>query len=113
MESVNFTFGDYNACTEQEIVSITPEGISLKTFGFISFQECACNYQQAEGGSGHCVGERGILSFTFYTSPKPVMIKFIPKNRFLELIAKENTLTRFHNLQKQLLYYGYTTRDIS
>ena len=109
------TFEDYDACTENEIIDISKEGISLKSFGFINFKECAYNFKQIEGGSGKCVGEREItdLSFTFYTSPKPIMIKFIERNKFIEFIAKENTISRFNKLQKQIIKFGYTTRDIS
>ena len=111
----SITFEDYDACTENEIMGISKEGISLKSFRFINFKECAYNFKQTEGGSGKCVGEREItdLSFTFYTSPKPIMIKFIEKNKYLELISKENTISRFHKLQKQIVQYGYSTRDMS
>jgi len=109
------TFEDYDACTENEIVGISKEGISLRTFGFINFNECAYNFKQTEGGSGKCIGEREIadLSFTFYTSPKPIMIKFIERNKFIEFFAKENTRSRFHKLQKQILKYGYSIWDLS
>ena len=50
------TFEDYDACTENEITGISKEGISLNSFGFINFKECAYNFKQAEGGSGKCVG---------------------------------------------------------
>lgn len=108
-------FEDYDACTEKEILGIRKDGISLRSFGFINFRECAYNFRQTQGGSGKCVGERAIadLSFTFYTSPKPIMIKFIGRNRFLAFISKQNAISRFHKLQKQLLEYGYSTRDMS
>ena len=109
------TFEDYDACTENEIVGVSKEGISLKTFKFINFKECAYNFKQIEGGLENCIGEREItdLSLTFYTSPKPIMIKFIEKNKFTEFISKENALSRFHKLQKQILEYGYSTRDMA
>ena len=108
------TFEDYDACTENEITGICKDGISLKSFGFINFKECAYNFNQTEGGSGKCVGEREIqnLSFTFYTSPKPIMIKFIEKNIFVEFISKENALSRFNKFQNQILEYGYNVRDL-
>ncbi len=109
------TFEDYDSCSEDEIAGISKDGISLISFDFINFKECAYNFKQTEGGSGKCIGEREItdLSFTFYTSPKPIMIKFIPKNKFFESIAKENTISRFNKLQKQILKYGYSTLDIT
>ena len=108
------TFEDYDACTGNEITGISKAGISLTSFGFINFKECAYNFMQTEGGSDRCVGEREItdLSFTFYTSPKPIMIKFIERNKLIEFIGKENTVSRFNKLHNQILKYGYTTRDI-
>lgn len=108
-------FDDYDCCTDNEIMGISKEGISLKSFRFINFKECAYNFKQVEGGSGKCIGEREItdLSFTFYTSPKPIMIKFIEKSKFVELISKKNTSSRFHKLQQQILDYGYSTWDVS
>ena len=108
------TFEDYDCFSENDIMGISKEGISLNPFRFVNFKECAYNFKQIGGGSGKCVGERKItdLSFVFYTSPKPVMIKFIEKNKFIEFITKENTISRFHKLQKQIVKYGYTTRDM-
>ncbi len=109
------TFEDYDTCTENEIIGISKEGISLKSFGFINFKECAYNFKQIAGGPGKCVGEREItnLSFTFYTSPKPIMIKFLEKGRFFEFFSKKNTISRFNKFQKQIFEYGYSTRDMS
>ena len=109
------TFEDYDACTENEIMGITEYGISLKSFRFINFKECAYNFQQTEDGSKNCVGEKEAsdLSYTFYTSPQPIMIKFIEKNKFIELVSKENTISRFNNLQEKIVQSGYTTKEIS
>lgn len=109
------TFEDYDTCTENEIMGISKEGISLKPFRFINFKECAYNFKQTKGGSEKCVGERKItdLSFTFYTSPKPIMIKFIERSKLIESISKKNTISRFHKLQKLIAQYGYSTRDMS
>lgn len=109
------SFEDYDAFTDNEILNVSETGISLKSFRFINFKECAYNFKITNGGSGKCVGEREIedLSFTFYTSPKPIMIKFIPKNRLSEFLSKMNTVSRFHKLHKQLIQYGYSTRDMT
>lgn len=109
------TFEDYDVCTENEIVGISKEGISLKSFSFINFKECAHNFKQIESCSENCIGEREItdLSFTFYTSPKPIMIKFITKSKLIEFISKKHTISRFHKLQKQIMKYGYSTQDMS
>lgn len=109
------TFDDYDACIENEIMSISKEGISLKSFHFINFKECAYNFKRTKGGAGKCVGEREIvdLSFTFYTSPKPITIKFIAKNKFFEFLSKNNTTNRFHSLQERINSFGYSTSDMS
>ena len=111
----NITFEDYDTCTDNEVLGINEEGISLTNFRFINFRECEYNFKQSEGGSGKCIGERDITdySFTFYTSPKPIMIVFIEKNKFIEFISKKNTISRFNKLQKQIMKYGYSTRDMS
>ncbi len=108
-------FEDYDVCTEDEIMDISKEGILLKSFRFINFRECAYNFKLMCGGSGKCIGEREItdLSFTFYTSPKPIMIEFVEKSKLVEFVAKENTISRFHKLQKEIEQYGYSTRDMS
>lgn len=61
------TFEDYDAITENEILSISETGINLKSFRFINFEECAYNFKKTMGGSGKCIGEREIadLSCTF------------------------------------------------
>ena len=109
------TFEDYDAITENEILSICETGITLKSFRFINFEECAYHFKKTMGGSGKCIGEREIedLSFTFYTSPKPIMIIFIKKNKLTELLSKRNAASRFQKLQKQIIKYGYSTLDVS
>lgn len=108
------TLENYDVYTENEIAGISKEGISLTDLDFINFKECVYNFNQIYGGSGKCIGERNIteFSFTFYTSPKPIIIKFIQKNRF-KFVTKNNTISRFHSLQKQIEGYGYSTRDMS
>ena len=79
------------------------------------YSECACNYKIAKGGSGNCIGDRDItnLSFVFYTSPKPVTIRFADKNNLIGWISKNNARHRYIKLQKQLADYGYSTFDRS
>ena len=109
------SFEDYDCCTENDILGVGANGISLKSFDFINFRECAYNFKQTEGGSGKCVGERDItdLSFTFYTSPKPIMIKFLEKSKIHEFLSKNNAKKRFMHFQKQIIDLGYTTWDLS
>ena len=109
-------FKDYEAYTENDIADITRQGISLKTGRFIDFNECADTYMKAHStNESKCVGERDITdnSFTFYTVPKPTMIKFIEKSKLAELFARKNTRQRFYELQKKINELGYKTFDMS
>ncbi len=109
-------FSDYEAYTEDEIAEITSKGILLKNGMFIDFSVCAENFKETNHqSSGKCVGEREIsfLSFTFYANPKPIMIKFLPRNKLIEFFSPNNTLKRFHSLQNKVIYFGYTTYDLT
>lgn len=108
-------FEDYNRCSENDILGVDANGIALKSFDFINFRECAYNFKQIEGGSGNCVGDIDItdLSITFYTFPKPIMIKFLKASKIHELLTKNNAVKRFMSFQKQIIDLGYTTRDFS
>ena len=75
-------FSDYEAFTENEMLEITARGISLKNGMYIGFDECTGVWAKVNLlEESKCVGERDIIdgSFTFYTLPKPIMIKFIKK----------------------------------
>lgn len=112
----NEYFSDYEAYREDEIAEITSKGISLKNGVFIDFSVCAENFKEANPqSSGKCVGEREISdwSFTFYANPKPIMIKFLPRNKLIEFFSPNNTLKRFHSLQNKVRDYGYTTYDLT
>ena len=109
-------FSDYEAYTEDEIKEITSKGISLKNGVFIDFSACAKNFKEANPqSSGKCVREREITdwSFTFYTDPKPIMIKFLPRNKLIEFFSPNDTLKRFHSLQNKITAFGYTTYDLT
>ncbi len=109
------TFEDYNLYSEDSITGISEGGISLNSFEFINFKECSYNFCQINGGSGMCVGEHDIknLSFSFYTSPKPTVVKFTGKHKFPNLPSKQNSISRFRKLQNEIIKQGYTTRDIT
>ncbi len=114
-EIAAITFDDYDICSEDSITGISAYGISLNSFKFINFKECSHNFCKIHGGSGKCVGERGMedLSFSFYTSPKPTVIKFIAKHKLLNFLPKENAVSRFHKLQNEITKYGYSTWDMT
>lgn len=109
-------FADYESFTENEISEITAQGITLKNGMYIDFAECAEVWAKVNSlEKSKCVGEREITdwSFTFYTLPKPVMIKFIKKGMLAEFFSKRDTLHRFQYLQNKICEYGYRTFDIS
>ena len=110
----NISFNRYDCCTENDIIEVASQGITLKTYGFIDFKECAANFYQIEGGSGNCVGGRDItdLSFTFYTSPRPIKIIFLKRHSFL-VLSNKKARKRFMSFQKQIVDLGYTTWDLS
>ena len=112
----NKYFSDYEAFTENEILEITSQGISLKNGMYIDFAECAEVWAKVNSlEESKCVGERDIIdgSFTFYTLPKPIMIKFMKKGELAEFFSKNDTRHRFHNLQFKIVECGYQTYDMT
>ena len=112
----NKYFSDYEAFTENEILEITSQGISLKNGMYIDFAECAEVWAKVNSPEeSKCVGERDIIdgSFTFYTLPKPIMIKFMKKGKLAEFFSKNDTRHRFHNLQFKIVECGYQTYDMT
>ncbi len=109
-------FAFYEAFTENEMSHISPKGIALRNGMYIDFIECTKVWAEANAlEKTTCVGERDItdLSFTFYSLPKPIMIKFIEKGRLAEIFSKPNAVFRFHDLQNKILEYGFSTFDMS
>ncbi|MBQ7314948.1 MAG: GNAT family N-acetyltransferase [Clostridia bacterium] len=109
-------FADYEVCTENDVSEITAKGIALKNEMFIDFEECTKMWAKMNDvEQSKCIGERDIedLSFTFYTLPKSIMIKFLEKGRFVEFLSKNNVHRRFHNLQNKIVEFGYRTFDMT
>lgn len=109
----HITFEDYHSCTDDSIKLLTAQGILLENGDFIDFAECAANFAALHGGSGRCVGERDITgsnpSFGFYTAPLTTHIFFMPRGLF----GQRKALRRFHEMQRKLESFGYTTYDMS
>ncbi|MBE7064656.1 MAG: hypothetical protein E7384_02425 [Ruminococcaceae bacterium] len=109
------TFDDYESYSENDIVGISPNGISLKNMKLINFRECAYNFEKIHSGNGKCIATRDATgtnpSFAFYTAPKTTHIFFLSKGKLKEFFAKKNTMQRFHELQKQIEAFGFTTYD--
>ena len=109
-------FADYEAFTENEIFEITEQGIALKNGMYIDFAVCTEVWAEVNSlEKSKCVGEREITdwSFTFYTLPKPIMIKFVEKGILAEFFSKQDILHRFHDLQKKICEHGYRTFDMT
>ena len=109
-------FSDYDVCTGNEILEITAQGIALKGGMYIDFAKCTEVWTKVNSPEeSRCVGERDATdySFTFYTLPKPIMIKFIPKGKLIEFFTRDATYRRFRALQKKIIEFGYRTYDMS
>ena len=110
-------FSDYHSYTENDILSISPQGILLKDARYIHFRTCAQNFAHIHGGSGNCVGECDTsgsnLSFAFYTAPKTTHIFYLPQGKLKEIFSKNTTAQRFFNLKAKIESYGFTTFDMT
>ncbi len=109
-------FSDYEAFTENDILEITARGISLKNEMYIDFAECTEVWAKENSlKESKCVGQRDSTdySFTFYTLPKPIVIKFISKGKLVEFFTKRAAYRRFRELQKKIIEFGYRTYDMS
>ena len=110
---------DHSDCivlTDRDVISVTPEGIHY-TGEFISFLECAANYQKAHGGSGKCVGERYAdgqpANIVFYTAPKTTHIQFPEQREIKQLFSKGNAYRRFCAFHRQINEFSFSTMDMS
>lgn len=108
-------FSNYTIYTDSSIVDINENGILLESSVFINFNDCADHFNQMYDCSAKCIGDRDITepSFSFYTSPKPTVIKFTKHGKIREFFTSNNAEHRFQRLQKRLIELGFSTRDIS
>ncbi|MHB1484625.1 MAG: hypothetical protein ACYCYI_08160 [Saccharofermentanales bacterium] len=109
-------FEDPIVITENDILSIDNNGITYSN-GFINFIECASNYALFNNiEKSICVGTRDITGsnpcFDFFTNNRITEIFFLPKSKFIEFFNKQNTLQRFHNFNKTIQSFGFTTYDM-
>ena len=107
-------FSDYDAVTDRSVEKITENGIILRSFGFIDFLRCAEVFAEIHGGKENCVGERDVrdLSFTFYTLPKPIMIRFVERNKIARFFGKKDARRRFRDFGDTIVRYGFDTYDM-
>lgn len=100
-----------------EIINFNKMGLTVKNKNaeiFISFDECAKNFANENSiKKSKCVAVRDIsaLTFTFYTKPK---IKIVFKKHFLKnLLSGKSAVSRFCDLQKNIIQSGFTSYDLS
>ena len=105
---MNEYFDEYDTYSEDSMVSILPDGITLSDGRKILFDECARNFgRYAEGTSdAQYIGEMDSDdgSFMFYCSPRPVMIKFLPR------IFSKSVRQRMNKWEQKINRYGYVFR---
>ncbi len=123
---VAIRFDDYRTLSDADIQTVSSIGISLMTddhTGFISFRECAYNYQKLYGGNGRFVAQRDLSgsdpSYVFYTAPLTTEIVFLRDERSEKkkriFSRKKQTPTRAKRLaafEKMITDFGYTIEDI-
>lgn len=99
----------------KDISGISADGIFLKKGGYIRFCECAAAFHRSFGGSGCCVGERDItsFSFSFYTASMIIDLSFIKNKKKPGFFSRCSARHSFLKMQKKLSESGYTTRDMS
>lgn len=105
------SFDDYISLTEDEVVNISQDGISLKNGNFINFRECAYNFKKVNGTDDNCIGESDVsgsnFSVSFYTSPLTTEIFFVSNNGIDKLFAKG----RFNKFKNTIKECGYTVYE--
>lgn len=99
------SFDDYISLSENEVLNISKDGISLKNGKFINFKECAYNFKKVNGTNDNCIGESDETSFSvaFYTAPLTTHIFFMSHNKLSDLVAKG----RFKDFKNKIKKYGY------
>ncbi len=98
--------------TENDIGSMTFEGIFMKDGFFIDFHQCADNFKKAhEAVKTGFVAERALPVYIFYTLPKPVVIKFLRRNKIIEFFSP--TRNRAFAFEKELNSFGFYACDMT
>ncbi|MCM1507587.1 MAG: hypothetical protein NC177_10705 [Ruminococcus flavefaciens] len=97
-----------------DVTSISGTDIMISGGIDISFKECAENFHaEYKSTSMNCVGERDISAnppyFEFYTGSNHIKVIFDCKGFF----GKSKSIKLFHDMQRQIYVFGYTTYDLS
>lgn len=106
---MDFYFDDYDAYPEESVVRILPDRIELSGGRIILFDECARNFRRYIGNTSDAkyIGEKDTDdgSIIFYASPRPVMVKFLPR------IFSKSVQQRMDDRESQMKAYGYSLTD--
>ena len=89
------------------------DGIKFKDFHWLTYRECALNFKRKYPNSGGtCIGERDVTAkppyIELYSTYAHTKILFHKKGIF-----DNKNMTYFHDLQRLINQFGYTTRDLS
>ena len=95
------------------IVTIDEYGIKFKDFHWLTYRECTLNFKRKYPNSGGtCIGERDVTAkppyIELYSTYAHTKILFRKKGIF-----DNKNMTYFHDLQRLINQFGYTTRDLS
>lgn len=96
------------------IQSIDKDVIRFKDGHYVSWHECAVNFNRLHPGSKFkCVGDRDITAEPPYIE----LYSVYARDRILfdrkGLFTKKHNIDNFHKLQRQIREFGYTTFDLS
>ncbi len=104
----SISFNDYITLTENDILNISKDGISLRNGNYINFRECVYNFQKVNGTDDNCIGESdesgSNYSVVFYTSPLTTHVFFVSHGNLSALFAK----SRFNDFKNKIKKYGYS-----
>ena len=98
----------------ENIVSIDEHGIKFSDLHWLTYKECTINFNRKYPNSrGNCIGERNITAeppyIELYSTYAHTKILFNKKGLF----RKNKNMIDFHNLQRHINEFGYTTLDLS
>ena len=93
---------DYTEIDAGHFINVVRSGINFGNFDFVHFRECAYHYQKLHGGDGALIGECDVSCenpfIMFYTSPKPLRVRFHDK-------------TKLNEIQNQIFDFGYIIKE--
>ena len=105
-----------NELVLSQVVKIEREGVLLRGGSgdaYVSFAECARNFQVEQGGDGRCVAERDAsrMTFLFYSRPRA---RLELGGRFWrDLLRGGSAVREFRALQAAIERFGYKSCDMT